>query len=82
MYSASSFDIKSTIVLLQILMNVACVVSVQSTRKEGCVGKMNSKSIMAWHADYVYNIAVIAVWGHAYMVCTWVFSLLRRYLYS
>ena len=29
-------------------MNVACVVSVQSTRKEGCVGKMNSNSVMAW----------------------------------
>ena len=52
-------------------MNVACVVSVQSMRKEGCVSKMNSKSSLSWHGDYsqVYNTAVTAVCRHVCDVC-------------
>ena len=73
MYSANFSDIEPTIVLLQILMNVACVVSVQSTRKEGCVGKMNSKSIVSWiqsgDSAQAYNTAVTVVCEHVCGVC-------------
>ena len=53
-------------------MNVACVVSVQSTRKEGRLRWQDEFKVhhgIVWCSTQVHNTAVTAVCGHARGVC-------------